>query len=306
MASSKHSAQVEPNGSQDVSPSAAGIPSAVDLEDPTGAMRSLLHALQAMRVGDFSVRLPRDQVGLAGKIADTFNDIVAANERMAQQLEQVGEVVGRQGKTRKRVRLGIPSGSWGEMESSINTLIDDLLWPTTEVTRAVSAVAQGDLLQTVQLEVDGRPLKGEFLRSATIVNTMIKQLSVFTSEVTRVAREVGTDGKLGGQAQVSEVTGVWKDLTESVNSMANNLTAQVRNISEVTIAVAMGDLSKKITVDVRGEILQLKEAINTMVDQLRSFASEVTRVAREVGTEGKLGGQAKVNGVDVRWTDHND
>jgi HAMP domain-containing protein/CheY-like chemotaxis protein/signal transduction histidine kinase len=306
MASSKRTAQIESNGSPEVSPPPAGIPSAVDLEDPTGAMRSLLHALQAMRVGDFSVRLPRDQVGLAGKIADTFNDIVAANERMAQQLEQVGEVVGRQGKTRKRVRLGIPSGSWGEMESSINTLIDDLLWPTTEVTRAVSAVAQGDLLQTVQLEVDGRPLKGEFLRSATIVNTMIKQLSVFTSEVTRVAREVGTDGKLGGQAQVSEVTGVWKDLTESVNSMANNLTAQVRNISEVTIAVAMGDLSKKITVDVRGEILQLKEAINTMVDQLRSFASEVTRVAREVGTEGKLGGQAIVPGVAGTWKDLTD
>ncbi len=150
------------------------------------------------------------------------------------------------------------------------------------------------------------PLKGEFLRSANIVNTMIKQLSVFTSEVTRVAREVGTDGKLGGQAQVREVTGVWKDLTESVNSMASNLTAQVRNIAEVTIAVANGDLSKKITVDVRGEILQLKEAINTMVDQLRSFASEVTRVAREVGTEGKLGGQALVPGVAGTWKDLTD
>src|SRR5262245_10995231 len=307
MRSTKRSSRLEPNGSIEASPAAGpSLASGDDLVDPTNAMRSLLHALQAMRVGDFSVRLPRDQVGLAGKIADTFNDIVAANERMAQQLEQVGEVVGRQGKTRKRVRLGIPSGSWGEMESSINTLIDDLLWPTTEVTRAVSAVAQGDLLQTVQLEVDGRPLKGEFLRSATIVNTMIKQLSVFTSEVTRVAREVGTDGKLGGQAQVSEVTGVWKDLTESVNSMANNLTAQVRNISEVTIAVAMGDLSKKITVDVRGEILQLKEAINTMVDQLRSFASEVTRVAREVGTDGKLGGQAAVPGVAGTWKDLTD
>jgi len=158
----------------------------------------------------------------------------------------------------------------------------------------------------VNLDVDGRPLKGEFLRSATIVNTMIKQLSVFTSEVTRVAREVGTEGKLGGQAQVSEVTGVWKDLTESVNSMASNLTAQVRNLAEVTIAVANGDLSKKITVDVRGEILQLKEAINTMVDQLRSFASEVTRVAREVGTEGKLGGQALVPGVAGTWKDLTD
>jgi HAMP domain-containing protein/CheY-like chemotaxis protein/signal transduction histidine kinase len=275
-------------------------------DEQSSDLHILLHALQAMRVGDFSVRLPRDQVGLAGKIADTFNDIVAANERMAQQLEQVGQVVGRDGKTKKRVSFGLPHGAWGEMEGSVNTLIDDLLWPTTAVTRAISAVAQGDLLQTVQLEVDGRPLKGEFLRSATIVNTMIKQLSVFTSEVTRVAREVGTDGKLGGQAQVREVTGVWKDLTESVNSMASNLTAQVRNIADVTIAVANGDLSKKITVDVRGEILQLKEAINTMVDQLRSFASEVTRVAREVGTEGKLGGQALVPGVAGTWKDLTD
>ena len=156
------------------------------------------------------------------------------------------------------------------------------------------------------LDVDGRPLQGEFLRSARIVNAMIKQLNVFTSEVTRVAREVGADGKLGGQAQVREVTGVWKDLVESVNSMASNLTGQVRNIAEVTIAVANGDLSKKITVDVRGEILQLKEAINTMVDQLRSFASEVTRVAREVGTEGKLGGQALVPGVAGTWKDLTD
>ena len=192
------------------------------------------------------------------------------------------------------------------MEASVNTLIDDLLWPTTEVTRALAAVAKGDLLQTVRLDVDGRPLEGEFLRSATIVNTMIEQLGVFTSEVTRVAREVGTDGKLGGQAQVRDVSGVWKDLTDSVNSMASNLTAQVRNISEVTIAVASGDLSRKITVDVRGEILQLKEAINTMVDQLRSFASEVTRVAQEVGTEGRLGGQAVVPGVAGTWKDLTD
>jgi HAMP domain-containing protein/CheY-like chemotaxis protein/signal transduction histidine kinase len=270
------------------------------------AMHDFLRALQAMRVGDFSVRMSGDQVGLAGKIADTFNDIVAANQRMAQQLERVGQVVGKEGKTRQRVKFGISSGAWGEMEASVNSLIDDLLWPTTEVTRAIAAVAQGDLLQTVRLDVDGRPLKGEFLRSATIVNTMIKQLSVFTSEVTRVAREVGTEGKLGGQAQVREVTGVWKDLTESVNSMASNLTAQVRNIADVTIAVANGDLSKKITVDVRGEILQLKEAINTMVDQLRSFASEVTRVAREVGTEGKLGGQAIVPGVAGTWKDLTD
>jgi HAMP domain-containing protein/CheY-like chemotaxis protein len=269
-------------------------------------LNQLLDVLRAMQAGDFSVRLPGSQVGVAGKICDAFNTIIGANQRIAQQLEQVGEVVGRQGKTRTRVRFGLSDGAWADMETSVNTLIDDLLWPTTAVTRTVTAVARGDLLQTVPLDVDGRALKGEFLRSANIVNTMIKQLSVFTSEVTRVAREVGTDGKLGGQAQVREVTGVWKDLTESVNSMASNLTAQVRSIAEVTIAVADGDLSKKITVDVRGEILQLKEAINTMVDQLRSFASEVTRVAREVGTEGKLGGQALVPGVAGTWKDLTD
>src|SRR5579871_483407 len=268
--------------------------------------QELLHALQAMRSGDFSVRMTGDHEGVDGKIADLFNEIVAANERMAQQLERVGQSVGREGKTRQRVKFGLSSGSWADMEDSVNTLIDDLLWPTREVTRAVAAVAQGDLLQTVRLDVDGRPLGGEFLQSANIVNTMIKQLSVFTSEVTRVAREVGTEGKLGGQAQVPEVTGVWKDLTESVNSMANNLTNQVRNIAEVTVAVANGDLSKKITVDVRGEILQLKETINTMVDQLRSFGSEVTRVAREVGTEGRLGVQAVVPGVAGTWKDLTD
>jgi HAMP domain-containing protein/signal transduction histidine kinase/DNA-binding response OmpR family regulator len=276
------------------------------LAGPELNLNDLLDVLRAMQAGDFSVRLPGSQVGVAGKVYDAFNTIVAANQRIAQQLEHVGEVVGRQGKTRTRVRFGLSEGAWADMEGSVNTLIDDLLWPTTAVTRTVTAVARGDLLQTVPLDVDGRALKGEFLRSANIVNTMIKQLSVFTSEVTRVAREVGTDGKLGGQAQVREVTGVWKDLTESVNSMASNLTAQVRNIAEVTIAVANGDLSKKITVDVRGEILQLKEAINTMVDQLRSFASEVTRVAREVGTEGKLGGQALVPGVAGTWKDLTD
>ena len=192
------------------------------------------------------------------------------------------------------------------MEASVNNLVSDLVWPVAEITRSIDAVAKGDLTQGMSLEVEGRPLEGEFLRSAKIVNTMIGQLTLFTSEVTRVAREVGSEGKLGGQAQVKKASGVWKDLTESVNSMASNLTAQVRNIAEVTIAVANGDLSKKITVDVRGEILQLKEATNTMVDQLRSFASEVTRVAREVGTDGKLGGQAIVPGVAGTWKDLTD
>jgi HAMP domain-containing protein/signal transduction histidine kinase/DNA-binding response OmpR family regulator len=269
-------------------------------------LRQILLALQAMRNGDFSARLPTEWPDMFGKIADVFNDIAAANQRMSQQLQEVGQVVGREGKTRHRVHLGAGGGAWREMENSVNALIDDLLWPTTEVTRTIEAVAQGNLLQSMRLDVDGRPLQGEFLRAATIVNTMIKQLGVFTSEVTRVAREVGIDGKLGGQAQVSEVSGVWRDLTESVNSMASNLTGQVRNIAEVTIAVAHGDLSKKITVDVRGEILLLKEAINTMVDQLRSFAAEVTRVAREVGTEGRLGGQAVVPGVAGTWKDLTD
>ncbi|MFI4909619.1 MAG: HAMP domain-containing protein, partial [Steroidobacterales bacterium] len=269
-------------------------------------LREILRALQSVRNGDFSVRLPGDKAGLAGKVADTFNEIVSSSERLASELEQAGRIVGKEGRTRHRVGLDRRSGAWGAMEGSVNTLIDDLLWPTTEVTRAIAAVAKGDLSQTMSLEVDGRPLQGEFLRSASIVNAMIEQMSAFTSEVTRVAREVGTEGKLGGQAAVAGVSGTWKDLTDSVNSMASNLTGQVRNISEVTIAVASGDLSRKITVDVRGEILQLKEAINTMVDQLRSFASEVTRVAREVGSEGKLGGQAIVPGVAGTWKDLTD
>jgi HAMP domain-containing protein/CheY-like chemotaxis protein len=266
----------------------------------------LLSSLQTMRDGDFSVRLPGTWTGLPGKLADTFNEIVSSNQQIAHELRRVGQVVGKEGKTRERTQFHQPRGAWGEMQVSINTLVDDLLQPNTEVTRAIAAVAQGNLTQTVRLDVDGRPLEGEFLRSATIVNTMIQQLGVFTAEVTRVAREVGTDGKLGGQAQVPGVAGTWKDLTDSVNSMASNLTGQVRNIAEVATAVASGDLSRKITVDVRGEILQLKEAINTMVDQLRSFASEVTRVAREVGTDGKLGGQAVVPGVAGTWKDLTD
>ncbi len=266
----------------------------------------ILASLQTMSDGDFSVRLPGSWTGLAGKLADTFNDIASSNQQIAQELKRIGQVVGKEGRTRERARFHQSKGAWGEMEVSVNTLVDDLLRPTTEVTRAIAGVAQGNLTQTVRLDVDGRPLEGEFLRSATIVNTMIQQLGVFTSEVTRVAREVGTDGKLGGQAQVPGVAGTWKDLTDSVNSMASNLTGQVRNIAEVATAVASGDLSRKITVDVRGEILQLKEAINTMVDQLRSFASEVTRVAREVGTDGKLGGQAVVPGVAGTWKDLTD
>src|SRR5580700_11788886 len=302
----KRSEQAIPtaNTETDLRPSAkSNGRTAVETESASADLSVILASLQIMRDGDFSVRLPGNWTGLAGKIADTFNEIVIANQQMAKELKRVGKVVGKEGRTRERMRFDLPKAAWGEMEVSVNTLVDDLLRPTTEVTRAIAAVAKGNLTQTVQLDVDGRPLEGEFLRSATIVNTMIQQLGVFTAEVTRVAREVGTDGKLGGQAQVPGVAGTWKDLTDSVNSMASNLTGQVRNIAEVATAVASGDLSRKITVDVRGEILQLKEAINTMVDQLRSFADEVTRVAREVGTEGRLGGQADVKGVSGTWKD---
>ena len=268
--------------------------------------RDLLVALLRFRDGDFAARLGSDFTGIDGKIADVFNEILNVSARRSGEIARVCRVVGNEGKLKQRMNVPGAVGGWADEVASLNTLIDDLVWPTTEVTRAIGAVAKGDLTQAMALEVDGRPLEGEFFRSAQLVNKMIDQLSVFTSEVTRVAREVGTEGKLGGQAQVRGVSGVWKDLTESVNQMAGNLTAQVRNIAEVTIAVASGDLSKKITVDVRGEILQLKEAINTMVEQLRSFASEVTRVAREVGTEGKLGGQAVVPGVAGTWKDLTD
>jgi len=273
---------------------------------PPPFSKALLEALFLLRDGDFTVRLPNDLIGIDGKIADVFNDIAAVSERRARETTRVSHAVGKEGKLKQRMAVPGAIGGWADEVAAVNTLIDDLVWPTTEVTRAVGAVAKGDLGQSMALEVDGRPLEGEFLRSAKLVNKMIDQLSVFTSEVTRVAREVGTEGKLGGQAQVRGVSGVWKELTESVNQMAGNLTAQVRSIADVTIAVANGDLSKKVTADVRGEILQLKEAINTMVDQLRGFAAEVTRVAREVGTEGKLGGQAVVPGVAGTWKDLTD
>ncbi|MEG4216613.1 HAMP domain-containing protein [Microcoleus sp. Pol14C6] len=268
--------------------------------------KQLLRTLVAVKKGDFSVRMPIDQTGLAGKIADELNDIIDLNERMAAELDRIGTVVGKEGKIAQRATIGSAEGSWAASVNSVNTLITDLVQPTSETARVIRAVAKGDLSQTIALEIEDRPLKGEFLQTAQIVNTMVDQLSSFASEVTRVAREVGTEGKLGVQAEVKGVAGTWKDLTDSVNSMAGNLTAQVRNIAEVTTAVANGDLSKKITVDVKGEILELKNTINIMVDQLSSFASEVTRVAREVGTEGKLGVQAEVRGVAGTWKDLTD
>jgi HAMP domain-containing protein/signal transduction histidine kinase/DNA-binding response OmpR family regulator len=276
------------------------------LDAGSARSRQVLAALSAFRDGDFSVRLPSDWDGVDGQIAAAFNQITAQEARIATEVARLSATVGKEGRLKHRMTLPGSLGGWAVKVDSINTLLDDLVRPTAEIARTIGAVAKGDLSQSMELMVDGRELKGEFLRSARLVNTMIEQLSVFTSEVTRVAREVGTEGKLGGQAQVKGVSGVWRELTESVNQMAGNLTAQVRNIADVTIAVANGDLSKKITVDVRGEILQLKEATNTMVDQLRSFASEVTRVAREVGTDGRLGGQAVVPGVAGTWKDLTD
>ncbi|MBA3773651.1 MAG: HAMP domain-containing protein [Ramlibacter sp.] len=262
--------------------------------------------MKAFSSGDFDVRLPADWSGVDGRIAEAFNQAIGNADRVTGEVARLSTTVGKEGRLSQRMSAPGAIGGWAAQVDSLNTLMDDLVRPTTDIARTIGAVAKGDLGQSMDLQVDGRALKGEFLRSAKLVNTMIEQLSVFTSEVTRVAREVGTEGKLGGQAQVKGVSGVWKDLTDSVNQMAGNLTAQVRNIADVTIAVANGDLSKKITVDVRGEILQLKEATNTMVDQLRSFASEVTRVAREVGTDGRLGGQAVVPGVAGTWKDLTD
>jgi len=269
-------------------------------------LKQLLKTLTAFKKGNFSVRMPLDQTGMAGKIADTLNDILEQNETMASELKRISTVVGKEGKISQRASLGAAGGSWTACIESVNTLITDLVQPTAETSRVIRAVANGDLSQSIALEIEGRPLKGEFLQTAQIVNTMVTQLSSFASEVTRVAREVGSEGKLGVQAEVKGVAGTWKDLTDNVNSMAGNLTAQVRNIAEVTTAVANGDLSKKITVDVKGEILELKNTINIMVDQLNSFASEVTRVAREVGSEGKLGVQADVRGVGGTWKDLTD
>ncbi len=266
----------------------------------------LLNALMAMKKGDFSFRMPYDRTGISGKVSDTINEIMEMQESLVSEIRTVAEVVGKEGKLTRRFNHKNTGGAWEFVVESLNGLISDLVQPTAEVARVINAVAQGDLTQKVEVEFEGRPLTGEYLRTANNINMMVNQLSTFASEVTRVAREVGTEGMLGGQADVKGVSGTWKDLTDSVNNMAANLTNQVRNIAAVTTAVATGDLSKQITVNAKGEILELKDTINTMVDQLSMFASEVTRVAREVGTEGKLGGQAEVKGVSGTWKDLTD
>ncbi|QJR09746.1 Sensor histidine kinase RcsC [Usitatibacter rugosus] len=274
--------------------------------DCESQMNVLLSALLALKKGDATFQLPSNWEGTAGKVADVYREIQDYHLQVTDEFISLRRKVGKEGKLRYRGSIGDLRGFWKYKIENVNALIDDLVLPTTETSRVIGAVAQGDLSQTMATEFEGQPLQGEFLRQAKTINKMVDQLSSFASEVTRVAREVGTEGKLGGQAKVKGVAGTWKDLTDSVNSMAGNLTGQVRNIAEVTTAVATGDLSKKITVDVKGEFLELKNTINTMVDQLRSFGSEVTRVAREVGTDGKLGGQARVEGVSGTWKDLTD
>ncbi|HZT66265.1 MAG TPA: HAMP domain-containing protein, partial [Acidimicrobiales bacterium] len=270
------------------------------------ALHELLDALRAAKNGDFSIRLPARRNTLLGQIGAAFNDLVELNARSNKELSRVAKLVGREGRMTERFTIPEARGAWSESAESVNDLISDLSRPTTEVARVIEAVAKGDLSQKVALTIEGQPVRGEFLRIGTAVNSMVDQLSSFADEVSRVAREVGTEGKLGGQAKVKGVSGTWKDLTDNVNYMASNLTSQVRNIAQVATAVANGDLTQKITVDVKGEILELKNTINTMVDQLSSFADEVTRVAREVGTEGILGGQAHVRGVSGTWKDLTD
>ena len=277
----------------------------------TAALDRLLSALVSMRDGNFRKRLTVSGDGVMAEIAAVFNEVADRNLHLTGELSRVRRMVGREGKLTERLETGACEGSWAAAIDASNELVDDLVRPVSEVGRVLSAVAEGDLDQRMELRSQaadgtGSRCAGSSSRSARTVNNLVDQLSTFTDEVTRVASEVGTEGKLGGQAQVRGMSGSWRDLTDSVNTMAYRLTAQVRDIALVTTAVAKGDLSRKVTVHVAGEMLELKNTVNTMVDQLSSFSSEVTRVAREVGTEGELGGQAQVPGVDGVWKDLTD
>jgi signal transduction histidine kinase/HAMP domain-containing protein/ActR/RegA family two-component response regulator len=264
--------------------------------------KALLSVLAQVKGGDFTARMPVDWTGVAGKVADSLNDVIVSNQALEAELARVSEMVGKEGRLSQRVVLGGWAQSWSGSVESVNNLIDALVRPTNEMQRVIGAVADGDLSKKVSADV-----RGEMLELKNTINGMVDQLNGFVSELTRVAREVGTEGKLGQAAAVTiEVGGVWKDLTDNVNLMAGNLTGQVRNIAEVTTAVANGDLSKKISIDVKGEFLELKNTVNAMVDQLNAFASEVTRVAREVGVEGKLGGQAQSKEIGGVWKDLTD
>ncbi|MDQ0406679.1 HAMP domain-containing protein/signal transduction histidine kinase/CheY-like chemotaxis protein [Streptomyces sp. DSM 40167] len=264
-----------------------------------------------MREGNFRKRLTVSGDGVMSEIAAVFNEVADRNLHLTGELARVRRVVGREGKLTERLETGACDGAWATAIDNSNALVDDLVRPVSEVSRVLSAVADGDLSPRMELRTQveegaGQPLRGEFLKVGRTVNNLVDQLSTFTDEVTRVASEVGTEGKLGGQARVRGMSGSWKDLTDSVNTMAYRLTAQVRDIALVTTAVAKGDLSRKVTVHVAGEMLELKNTVNTMVDQLSAFSSEVTRVAREVGTEGALGGQAQVPGVAGVWKELTD
>ncbi len=269
-------------------------------------LRTLLQMVKAVRQGNFDVEFPTGSEGIVSEIGEVLNDIVEINRNVAEEFVRVSKMVGQEGRMTERASIGMIKGAWATTIDSFNTVIGDLVQPTNEVARVITSVAKGDLSQKMSLEIDGRAVKGEFFRIGTTVNEMVDQLNSFASEVTRVAKEVGTEGKLGGQADVKGASGIWRDLTDNVNVLAGNLTNQVRNIAKVTTAVAKGDLSQKITVDARGEVYELKNTINVMVDQLSSFAAEVTRVAKEVGTEGRLGGQADVKGVSGVWKDLTD
>jgi signal transduction histidine kinase/CheY-like chemotaxis protein/HAMP domain-containing protein len=271
--------------------------------DPEEWLEALLTAIQTAARGDFKVRVAVPRASSTSRdIALAFNEWVAQNAAFEKELLRVERAVGREGRLTERVRPTLGAeGAWERSVEAVNALMGDLIGLTTEVARVIGAVGDGDLSQKVALAIDGRPLQGEFVHIASNVNAMVDQLSTVAAQVASVAKEVGNEGKLGGQASVPNAAGLWRDLIDNVNQLATNLTVQVRNIAEVTTAVAYGDLSKKITVDARGELLELKNTINTMVDQLRSFASEVTRVAKEVGTDGKLGGQAEVSGVAGVW-----
>lgn len=269
-------------------------------------VKELLKVLSLVKNGRLDVRMPVTQAGINGRICEVLNDIIDMNERFVAEISSAERTIGKRGNLSKRIELSDAKGEWANGVSSLNNLIEDLTSPTLEIAGMINSVANGDLSKHIPLEIKGHPLKGEFLRIAKESNQMLSKLQLFSMEVTRVARQVGSEGKLGEQAKIKGVAGVWAELTDSVNQMAGNLTAQVRNVAAVTTAVAKGDLSRKITVEAKGEILELKNTINTMVDQLNSFSSEVTRVALEVGTEGKLGGQAKVPGVAGTWKDLTD
>ncbi|QJS09638.1 HAMP domain-containing protein [Streptomyces argyrophyllae] len=278
----------------------------------TAALNRLLAALVSMRDGNFRKRLTVSGDGVMSEIAAVFNEVADRNLHLTGELSRVRRMVGREGKLTERLETGACEGSWATAIDNSNALVDDLVRPVSEVGRVLTAVAEGDLSPRMELRTQGpdggtgHPLRGEFLKVGRTVNNLVDQLSTFTDEVTRVASEVGTEGKLGGQARVRGMSGSWKDLTESVNTMADRLTAQVRDIALVTTAVAKGDLSRKVTVHVAGEMLELKNTVNTMVDQLSAFSSEVTRVAREVGTEGILGGRAQVPEVAGVWKELTD